>query len=317
MTEYDYSPGAREKYDAKLQGVGRWAAHSSSQASQYSHPFPGQTSSSHHSSSRTPSRSSTLPSNVGSTHSRHSSHSSSSRTVRAPSGTVISSSGRTRAMAPPSSGYSSLSKPPSSYVSRQSASIAPSSHSRMSGSSRQSHSSSRSGSHHSSRSGSHVSGSHLSGAPSLHSSTQFSGGGGSVAPSDSVSQAGSRSSRRSSTLPTQLPSGSHISSTGPRPAYGQPDHSTHKPFTANGYTIIPGMPGQRLDIYVSHLYPGEYSVLKHLSMRNTIIAQVISSDGGRRLQGSFAIVDIHVPIIQFFWASWWIIASKRITYISI
>ncbi|KAH8829193.1 hypothetical protein DL96DRAFT_1679640 [Flagelloscypha sp. PMI_526] len=188
MSEYDYSPGALERYKAQQAKVGRWAADTSSQASHYSHPFPGYTGttvSSHR--PKVPSRSSTLP------------------THGVPDVlTRFHIPGRMFQAAIPAL---AILAPPPTYRVHQA-------------------------------------------YPHALLPTYLGTGVPSVAPSDSISQAGSRSSKRSSTLPSHAGSGhrSVVSSGGNTYLYGPPDKTTTRPFTANGHLVIPA-PGQKLDIY--------------------------------------------------------------------
>lgn len=63
MTEYDYSPDANERYQAKMAGVGRWASEQRHHAAKYSNPFlpPGDQASSPTPRTRLPVRQETYP----------------------------------------------------------------------------------------------------------------------------------------------------------------------------------------------------------------------------------------------------------------
>ena len=62
MTEYDYSPDAVERFQAKMAGVGRWANDQRYYAPKYSNPFlPQDQASSSRPGSRTPARQETYP----------------------------------------------------------------------------------------------------------------------------------------------------------------------------------------------------------------------------------------------------------------
>ncbi|TFK81010.1 hypothetical protein K466DRAFT_558425 [Polyporus arcularius HHB13444] len=62
MTEYDYSPDAIERYQAKMKGVGKWATEQRYHAPTYTNPFlPEDQASSSHPAARTPARQETYP----------------------------------------------------------------------------------------------------------------------------------------------------------------------------------------------------------------------------------------------------------------
>ncbi|KAI0689897.1 hypothetical protein C8T65DRAFT_700129 [Cerioporus squamosus] len=62
MTEYDYSPDAIERFQAKMAGVGKWATDQRYYAPKYANPFlPEDQASSSRSGARTPARQETYP----------------------------------------------------------------------------------------------------------------------------------------------------------------------------------------------------------------------------------------------------------------